>query len=65
MSDYNVDTLENKIVVEAEAAVKNLTNLVGGVKELKNALNEIQGATGLKSIDNQAKKHHLTLQRCN
>lgn len=56
MSNYNVDTLENKIVVEAQEAIKSLQSIIGYVNQSKTAIDSMKSATGLKSLDNQAKK---------
>lgn len=56
MADYNVDTLEDKIIVEANSAISSLDKLVGNVKELKKSINEIKSANGIKSINDESKK---------
>lgn len=56
MSDYNVDTLENKIVVEAKEAIKSLQEIIGYVNQSKTAIDSMKSATGLKSLDKQVKQ---------
>jgi hypothetical protein len=56
MSDYNVDTLENKIVVEAQEAINSLKEIIGYVNQSKTAIDSMKSATGLKSLDKQVKK---------
>lgn len=55
MSDYNVDTLENKIVVEAQEAINSLKEIIGYVNQSKTAIDSMKSATGLKSLDKQVK----------
>lgn len=55
MSDYNVDTLENKIVVEAQEAISSLKEIIGYVNQSKTAIDSMKSATGLKSLDKQVK----------
>lgn len=55
MSDYNVDTLENKIVVEAQEAINSLKNIIGYVNQSKTAIDSMKSATGLKALDSQVK----------
>lgn len=63
MSNYNVDTLENKIVVEAQEAIKSLQEIIGYVNQSKTAINSMKNATGLKSLDSQAKKTTSSLTK--
>lgn len=63
MSNYNVDTLENKIVVEAQEAIKSLEQIIGHVKQSKIAVDSMKSATGLKSLDKQAKKTTASLTK--
>lgn len=63
MSNYNVDTLENKIIVEAQEAIKSLEQIIGYVKESKNAVDSLKSATGLKAVDNEAKKTTSSLTK--
>lgn len=55
MSNYNVDTLENKIVVEAQEAIKSLQSIIGYVNQSKTAIDSMKSATGLKALDTQVK----------
>ncbi|MGN1301586.1 MAG: hypothetical protein ACI4U9_03580 [Clostridia bacterium] len=55
MSNYNVDTLENKIVVEAKEAIKSLQEIIGYVNQSKEAVDSLKTATGLKKLDTQVK----------
>lgn len=63
MSNYNVDTLENKIIVEAREAIKSLENIIGYVDKTKTAVDSMKSATGLKNIDAQAKKSTSSLKK--
>jgi len=63
MSDYNVDTLENKIVVEAKEAIKSLEQIIGYVNQSKTAINSMKSATGLKNINNETKKATSNLNK--
>lgn len=56
MSDYNVDTLENKIVVEAQEAIKNIQQIIGYGNKLKETINSIGNASGLKNVNKDTKK---------
>ena len=63
MSDYNVDTLENKIVVEAQEALKSLEQIIGYVNQSKTAVDSLRNATGLKAVDREAKKATSSLTK--
>jgi len=63
MSNYNVDTLENKIIVEAREAIKSLENIIGYVDKTKTAVDSMKSATGLKNLDAQAKQSTSSLKK--
>ena len=63
MSDYNVDTLENKIIVEAQEAIKSLESIIGYVKESKNAVESLKSVTGLKAVSREAKQATSSLTK--
>lgn len=63
MSEYNVDTLENKIIVEAQEALQQLDKLTGGINKAKESINKIKEATGLKEIEKQANKTKSSLTK--
>lgn len=63
MSEYNVDTLENKIVVEAQEALKQLDQIIGNVNKAKSSIESMKNATGLKSIDKEAKQATSSLTK--
>lgn len=63
MSNYNVDTLENKIIVEAQEALKQLDQIIGSVNKAKESLESMKNATGLKAIDKEAKQATSSLTK--
>ena len=63
MSNYNVDTLENKIIVEAKEAIKSLESIIGYVNKSKTAVDSMKNATGLKNLNTQAKQATSNLNK--
>ena len=63
MSNYNVDTLENKIIVEAKEAIKSLESIIGYVNKSKTAVDSMKKATGLKNLSQEAKQATSNLNK--
>jgi hypothetical protein len=56
MADYNVDTLENKIVVEAKDAVSEMKSVLEVLNQIKTAVDSISNSKLDKQITTSKSK---------
>lgn len=54
-ADYNVQTLEDQILVDVQEALRGINQLQTGIKGLKSTLNSMSKNTGMSSLNKQIK----------
>ena len=54
-ADYNVQTLEDQILVDVQEALRGINQLQTGIKGLKSTLNSMPKNTGMSSLNKQIK----------